>query len=303
MASENFPRNPSFGKRWPNSRSACCNIDFARISSPTRLSTLSIFSASTRSRLSGPLGTPGRRRRFRSGGNVVSVVSVVYWATRSVAGSGRGGRRQRGLARAFSSAAFGSGGGSLRKRRQRRWDAQGLDLCIQRNGGDVALGPYLLHRFFRHQRRFDLFYGIVTVFRRIEGQHLAQFRQGQLDHLASGDGHGTLRVDLHYHVMNALAHRHRAGHRQLFVFRPAAGLSRRLSFSSAGLCPPRPAPGVPDAQCPPAKTGCSEAWSPSGTLPARPQTRRPRATRSREPKPPPPCSPASARPRTHGTVR
>ena len=59
MASANFPRKASFGKRCPNSSSACCNIDFARISSPTRFSTLSIFSASTRSKLSGPVGTPG----------------------------------------------------------------------------------------------------------------------------------------------------------------------------------------------------------------------------------------------------
>jgi hypothetical protein len=179
----------------------------------------------------------GRRRRFRSGGN---VVSVVHRETGSVAGSGRGGRRQRGLVRAFSGAAFGSGGENLRKRRQRRWDAQGLDLCIQRNGGDVALGPYLLHRFFRHQRRFDLFYGIETVFRRIEGQHLAQFRQRQLDHLASGDGHSTLRVDLHYHVMNALPHRHRAGHRQLFVFRPAASLRGGFLFLLRGFARPVP---------------------------------------------------------------
>ncbi len=83
MASENFPRKTSFGKRCPNSISVCCNIDFARISSPTRLRTLSILSASTRNTLSGPPGTAGA-----AAGSPVAGASLAMTlaATSAVAG-------------------------------------------------------------------------------------------------------------------------------------------------------------------------------------------------------------------------
>src|SRR5580698_1179394 len=61
-------------------------------------------------------------------------------------------------------------------------------------------------------------------------------------------------------------------------------------------------PGAPDALCRPVEPGCSEALFHSGTLPAKPQIRRPPVTQSPEPKPLR-LYPATAHLRTHAPVR
>ena len=101
--------------------------------------------------------------------------------------------------------------GGRRKWARRRRDAQGRDADFQRDGWNAAFRPYLVRRFLRRQRRFDVGYGLVTAFDRIQSQHLAQSGKRDLNHLPSGDGHGALGVDLHHHVINPLALGHGPG--------------------------------------------------------------------------------------------
>ena len=119
--------------------------------------------------------------------------------------------------------AFRIGCEGRRERARWRRDAQGRDSDFQRDGWNAAFRPDLVRRFLRRQRRFDAVHRLDTAFERIESQHLAQSAKGDLDHLPSGDGHGALGVDLHHHVMNALALGRGPGDCQLLVFRPAAG--------------------------------------------------------------------------------
>ena len=59
-----------------------------------------------------------------------------------------------------------------------------------------------------------------TAFSRIYSQQFAQSGKCQLNHLASGNRHGALRIDRNSYMIKFFALRCARGNRELFIFRP-----------------------------------------------------------------------------------